>query len=62
MQQSVNLPETMTVKDLIRFLNISQPKAYELVNSKGFPAFRVGRNYRINTAKLLTMIESGHVF
>ena len=39
---------TLTVKELIDFLNVGRKKAYELVNSKGFPAFRIGRKVLIS--------------
>lgn len=39
---------TMPVRDLEIYLGIGRKKAYELVNSKGFPAFRIGRKVLIS--------------
>lgn len=39
-----NVPKlTMTVKEMAQALGVSLPVAYDLVNKKGFPAFRLGR-------------------
>lgn len=35
------------VKDVADILGISLPKAYELVNRKDFPVFKVGNRYKI---------------
>lgn len=42
----------MTVQDLMDYLRISKNVAYELVRSKGFPAFRIGKKILINKDKL----------
>lgn len=43
----------LTVKELMEFLNISQPTAYRLVHSdEFFPAFRIGKKILINKDKL----------
>ncbi|SCM82456.1 hypothetical protein KL86SPO_50227 [uncultured Sporomusa sp.] len=54
--------ELITVKELEEFLGISQPRAYELIHSKGFPTVKIGRNYRVDKTRLLAMIESGYTF
>lgn len=38
---------TFGVDELATTMGISRPKAYELVNSEGFPIIRVGRRIRI---------------
>lgn len=38
----------MTVREFGTSLGIGRKKAYELVNSKGFPSFRIGRKVLIN--------------
>lgn len=38
---------TFGVDELATTMGISRPKAYELVNSDGFPVIRVGRRIRI---------------
>ena len=47
-----NLPLTLTLPQFCQQMNISRPAAYELVNTKGFPAFRVGTKYLINSRGL----------
>lgn len=61
MQPAQKLPELITVKELEKLLNISQPKAYDLIHSKGFPTVRIGRNYRVDKTKLFEMLASGYV-
>lgn len=39
---------TLTPKELQAELGIGRSKAYELVNSKGFPSFRIGKKVLIN--------------
>lgn len=41
-----NLPQALTVRDVQNFLNISQAKAYQLFNSKGFPAISITESKR----------------
>lgn len=43
---------TMSVDEMAAAIGISRPKAYELVNSEGFPKIRVGRRIRIPVASL----------
>ena len=62
MQTTTKQLELITVKELEKLFNISQPKAYELVHSKGFPTVKIGRNYRVDKTRLFAMIESGYVF
>ena len=38
----------MPVRELEIYLGIGRKKAYELVNSKGFPSFRIGRKVLIS--------------
>lgn len=38
---------TFSVDEMAAAVGISRPKAYELVNSEGFPIIRVGRRIRI---------------
>jgi len=42
-----SLPLLLKVKDIQDILNISKNSAYELVNSKNFPAIKIGRCLRI---------------
>ncbi len=43
---------TFSVDEMAAAVGISRPKAYELVNSEGFPVIRVGRRIRIPVAAL----------
>jgi len=43
--QTVRL--TMSVKEMAAQMGISMPKAYELVQSPGFPVIRIGRKWLI---------------
>ncbi|MCL6559630.1 MAG: helix-turn-helix domain-containing protein [Firmicutes bacterium] len=47
-----DLPACLTVKELQAALGISRPTAYELINTKDFPAVRIGRAVRIPKAAL----------
>ena len=37
-----DLPVCLNVSDIVNILGVSRTVAYKLVNSKGFPAIRVG--------------------
>ena len=52
---------TLTVREMMSFLNVSRPTAYELVNSPGFPAFRIGKKILINTERLKEWIKQQEV-
>ena len=43
-----SLSMVLTPLDIAAVLGISRNTAYELVHSKDFPAFRVGKQYRIS--------------
>ena len=46
----------MTVAQMAEFLHVSSDTAYELVHSRGFPAFRVGRKILVTREKLMEWI------
>lgn len=50
---------TYSVKDLQDYLGIGRTTAYELVNSKGFPAFRIGKKILVNAEGLEEWIKKG---
>ena len=52
------LPLVLTPMDVAAVLGISRNTAYELIHSEGFPAFRVGKQYRILRGKLLSWLEN----
>ncbi len=51
------LPLTLTVPQFCKQMNISRSVAYDMINSKGFPAFRVGAKYLINSRGLQEWIN-----
>lgn len=44
--------KNLTVEETAEYLNIGRKTAYELVNSKGFPSFRIGKRILVNVEKL----------
>ena len=48
----------MTVPETAEYLNIPLSKVYELVNSKDFPAAKIGKNWRIPRDRLEPWIDS----
>lgn len=42
-----NLPMVLTPKHVGLILGISKNNAYAVVHSEGFPAFKVGKQYRV---------------
>lgn len=48
---------TMSVDEMAAAVGVSRPKAYELVNSEGFPVIRIGRRIRIPVTGLERWIE-----
>lgn len=49
---SNNSLEVLTVSELASTLKIGKSRAYELVNQKDFPSFRIGKNIRVSKADL----------
>ncbi|MBO6094059.1 MAG: helix-turn-helix domain-containing protein [Clostridia bacterium] len=49
---------TMTVKELQLYLGVSRTTVYELVNSKDFPSFRIGKKILISKERLNEWIQS----
>lgn len=52
------LPLVLTPIDIAAVLGISRNTAYEVIHSKGFPAFRVGKQYRVSRERFLTWLDS----
>lgn len=42
-----DLSELLTPKDIMKHLHISNKKMYDLLKTRGFPTFRIGRSYYI---------------
>ena len=51
------LPLTLTVPQFCKQMNISRSMAYEMINSEGFPVFRVGTKYLISSKGLQEWID-----
>ncbi len=50
--------KTLNVSELSEYLGIGRATAYELVNSDGFPSFRIGKKILINVDALEEWIKS----
>lgn len=57
MKKNIELPETLTVKDVKTYLNVSQNTAYRLFKDKNFPSFSVGGSKRVTKADFLNWLE-----
>ena len=51
------LPLVMTPVDIAKVLGISRNTAYEVVHSKGFPAFKIGNQYRVQRDKFFLWLD-----
>ena len=52
------LPCSMRAPDLARALNVSQSRAYEIMNIPGFPAVKVGRTKIVTKPALRDWLEA----
>ena len=57
-RQAEELPLVLTPMDIAAVLGISRNTAYEVIHSKGFLAFRVGKQYRVSRERFLTWLDS----
>lgn len=57
-EHEATLPRVMTVKEMAMYLRVSLPTAYELVKSRGFPAFKIGRRTLISERGLQDWIAN----
>ena len=53
--------ELMTTKQLMKLLQISRTKAWELVMKEGLPAFKIGGDYRYRRSEVLSWMEKYRV-
>lgn len=49
--------DCLTPKQVMQILNVEQAFIYELFNSKSFPSFKVGGQWRVKTDDLNNWIE-----
>lgn len=52
-----DLPFIMTPEDIAKVLRISRNKAYEVVHSKDFPCFKIGKQYRIKRERFIQWLD-----
>lgn len=53
-----NLPYILTPRDISAVLGISKNSTYALIHSRGFPAFQVGKQYRVHRDKFENWLET----
>ena len=51
-------PVVLSPMDVARILGVSKNTAYEMVHSKGFPSFMVGKQYRIRLDHLMAWMDN----
>lgn len=51
------LPLVLTPSDIADILALSRNTTYELIHSETFPAFRVGKQYRVSKDKFLAWLD-----
>ena len=51
------LPLTMNAKDVAGYLHVSLTCAYEVMNSKEFPAIKIGRHVLVTKDRFLEWLE-----
>ena len=52
-----SLSMVLTPLDIAAVLGISRNTAYGLIHSKDFPAFRVGKQYRVSKTRFLVWLD-----
>lgn len=55
--EGMELPQILTPEDVARVLHISRNTAYEVIHSKGFPAFKVGKQYRVKRDRFIQWMD-----
>ena len=53
--------KVMTVKDLQEYLKIGRDAAYKLMNTKGFPSYRIGKKMFVTDGALQEWINKTKV-
>lgn len=52
------LPLVMTAKDIAGYLNISLTLSYNVMNSKGFPVMKLGKQLRVTRDNFLSWLNN----
>ena len=60
MQNETTLEPMLTVNDLVKILKVSHCKAYQLVHAKGFPSYKLGGSWRIDSYKLRKWLNTNN--
>lgn len=53
-----HLPLVLSPKDVAVILGVSRNTAYEVLHRRGFPALRVGKQYRVPRDKFMIWLNS----
>lgn len=53
-----DLPIVLTPADIAVILGISRNKTYEVLHSKGFPSFQIGKQYRIHREQFIQWLNT----
>lgn len=56
-EESKEVKEVMTIKELSAYLGISKSKIYDLIKQKKIPASRIGRQYRFSKSLIDTWLK-----
>lgn len=54
---SEQLPDMMTAKDIQSFLRVSKTRAYDILNSPGFPVIVIGGTKRVYSRDFIIWLE-----
>ena len=57
MEEYARLALLLTVRDVMRELNLGRTKVYELIGTKQLPVVRFGRAVRVSSASLQRWVE-----
>ena len=52
-----SLPLVMAPVDVARVLGVSKNTVYEVLHSKGFPAIKIGKQYRVQRDKFFQWLD-----
>ena len=56
-KEKYDLPLVLAPVEVAKVLRVSKNKAYEIVRSEGFPAFKVGKQYRVRRDRLFDWMD-----
>lgn len=57
-KRTEELPLVLTPMDIAAILGVSRNTSYEVLHSKDFPVFKVGKQYRVPRDKFLLWMEA----